>query len=211
MGAVIWCGLLIGLSSVVLGVASYFHLSSEAVALRESVMTGVDGAWHTRFALNVGFLTTGLVRVGAHCFRLPPEPRAALAAIHGAEVGVYRLPEAAGEADHRAILARADQAMAARRWDRVVGVSRENELVAVYVPRRGLASNRMKCCVLVLQGRDLVIAGGRGNPEPLLQLANERPNKFRGVVRIKTGTVWPQSKEFHANYTDLGSPVGETE
>jgi len=32
----------------------------------------------------------------------------------------------------------------------------------------------MKCCVLVLHGRDLVIAGVSGNLEPLLQLAQSK-------------------------------------
>jgi hypothetical protein len=63
--------------------------------------------------------------------------------------------------------------MSARRWDRAVGVSRENELVAVYFPRRGLSTKRMKCCVLVLQGRDLIVAGASGNLEPLLAIATK--------------------------------------
>ncbi len=89
-------------------------------------------------------------------------------------MGVYKLQGAAGWVDHRAILARADQEMAARRWDRVVGVSRENQLVAVYVPKRGLSSQRMRCCVLVLEGRNLIVVGASGNVEPLLELADSR-------------------------------------
>jgi hypothetical protein len=50
-------------------------------------------------------------------------------------------------------------------------VSRENELVAVYVPCSGVSTERMKCCVLVLHGRDLIVAGASGNLEPLLEIA----------------------------------------
>jgi hypothetical protein len=96
-----------------------------------------------------------------------------LDSIRGAEVGVYQLQGTAGWVDHCAILARADREMSARRWDRVVGVSREHELVAVYVPKLGLRSNRAGCCVLVLQDRDLVVVKANGNLDPLLELAQQ--------------------------------------
>jgi hypothetical protein len=55
----------------------------------------------------------------------------------------------------------------------VVGVSKENSLVAVYVPRRGFTTQRIRCCVLVLQGRDLIVVGASGNLDPLLQIAGK--------------------------------------
>jgi hypothetical protein len=162
-----------GLLMLIIGVTSYFRLSSEASILRDSAMACVDGAWSKKIALNVGFLTTGAVRAGSHLFKLAPEPRAAFDSIRGAEVGIYKLQGTAGWVDSGAILARADKAMSARRWDRVVGVSHENELVAVYVPRRGLSSERIRCCVLVLEGGNLVVAGASGNLDPLLQIAGK--------------------------------------
>ena len=114
------------------------------------------------------------MRAGSQFFKMPAEPRAALDSIRGAEVGIYQLEQSAAWVNPGAILARADKAMLARRWDRVVGVNREQELVAVYVPQRGLSTDRLTCCVLVLHGRDLVIGGASGNPEPLLQLAHSR-------------------------------------
>jgi len=166
-------GVLVGFVLAVVGVTGYFRLSSEGTILRESAMSCVSGTWDKKIALHVGMLTTGLVRAGSHLFRLAPEPRAAFDTLRGAEVGLYKLQEGAGWVDHQAILARADRAMSARRWDRAVGVSRENELVAVYFPRRGLSTERMKCCVLVLQGRDLIVAGASGNLEPLLAIATK--------------------------------------
>jgi hypothetical protein len=159
---------------VVIGVASYFRLSSEASALQRSVLATGNGVWNKKFALNVGFFTTGLVRAGSAFFKMPPEPRAALDSIRGAEVGVYKLDKSAGWVNPSAILARADKAMSARRWDRVVGVSHKHELVAVYLPRHGFSTEHMKCCVLVVHDRDLVIAGATGNLEPLLQLAQSK-------------------------------------
>jgi len=165
--------LLIGFAAATIGVISYFRLSSEASILRESVIAG-DGRWNKKIAVNVGFFTTSLARVGSRFFKMPPEPRAALDSIRGAEVGIYKLEESAGWVDPNAILARADKAMSARRWDRVVGVSHEHELVAVSLPHRGLSPEHMRCCVLVLQGNNLVVAGASGNLDPLLELARTK-------------------------------------
>ena len=173
--------LMVWFVGTVIGVASYFRLSSEASALSESVIAG-NGMWNKKIALNVGFFTTGLVRAGSRFVKMPPEPRAAFDSIRGAEVGVYQLEKSAGWMDQDAILARADKAMSARRWDRVVGVSHEHELVAVYVPHRGFSTARMKCCVLVLQDRNLVIAGASGNLEPLLELAQTKVD-LSGMTR----------------------------
>jgi len=158
----------------VVGVTSYFRLSSEAATLRESALSSLNVPWNRKINLNVGFFTTGLVRVGSHFINLPPEARAAIASVRGAEVGVYNLGRTAGHWDGGSILARADEAMAARCWDRLVGVSRKEELVAVYVPRRGLSSSRVRCCVLVLNRENLIVAGGSGNLLPLLQIAHEK-------------------------------------
>src|SRR5689334_10402664 len=90
------CGLIVGISVVVLGIASYFRLSPETSALRESVLTSVNGTWNKRIALNVGFFTTGLVRAGSHFFKMAPEPRAAFETLRAAEVGIYKLQGDAG-------------------------------------------------------------------------------------------------------------------
>lgn len=151
-----------------------FCLSGEAAALRGSAMSGLSGHWSKKIALRFGWLETCLLRTVSHAFKLAPEPRAALDSLRGAEVGVYRLHGEAGWAEFRTILARTDKAMSGRRWDRVVGVSHERELVAVYVPRRGLSAETMRCCVLVLQGQDLIIAGASGNLGPLFEVAAKR-------------------------------------
>ncbi|MGH7967363.1 MAG: hypothetical protein ACREIC_01410, partial [Limisphaerales bacterium] len=71
------------------------------------------------------------------------------------------------------ILDRADKAMTRRGWVRVVGVIQENQLVAVYLPRNGISSSRMKACVAVLDGRDLVVVSARGNLEPLMDIVEK--------------------------------------
>ncbi len=153
------------------GVAGYFRLGSETRALRGSLMATVAGQWEKKFAVHVGWLTLGLVRVGTRCVNLPPEPRAALDALHGLEVGVYRLQHQPVSLDRRTIFPDADRVMRVRGWERIVGVVRSHELVGIYIPRKGLSPGRMACCLVVLKDRDLVVASARGSLEPLLRIA----------------------------------------
>jgi hypothetical protein len=54
-----------------IGVAGYFRLSSETQALRGSLMNLTPGAWDKKFAVHVGSLTMGLVRIGSRFLKLP--------------------------------------------------------------------------------------------------------------------------------------------
>jgi hypothetical protein len=164
------------------GVASYFRLSSETTALRRSVMASVPGHWDKKIAVNIGYFTMGLVRCGTHFIKMPPEPRAAMNALSGAEVGVYKLQEEPQAADARAIFASADKAMQRRGWERIVGVAKERELVAVYMPRKGLSLEHMRCCVMVWHGRELVVASARGNLAPLMDLVASKRNNTSDLL-----------------------------
>jgi hypothetical protein len=64
--------------------------------------------------------------------------------------------------------------MAARGWDRIVGVVHENDLVMIYMPHKRVTARNIKCCVAVFSGRDLVVVSARGNVQPLLALAEGR-------------------------------------
>jgi len=153
------------------GVAGYFQLGSEATILRKCIMTSVPGQWDKKIAVHLGGLTCGLVRAGSRLFNLPPEPRAALEAVHGVEVGVYKLQEQPVSLNRQAIFSKADQAMTARGWLRVVGVAKGTDIVAIYIPRTGFSARQMSCCLLVLDDQNLVVASARGNPQPLLAIA----------------------------------------
>jgi hypothetical protein len=169
----------------IIGVTGYFRLSSETAALRTCVMSAVPGVWDKKIALHVGWLTTTVIRTGSRFFTLPPEPRAALDALHGAEVGVYKLQQDPGSLDFPAFFASTDRTMKSRGWDRIVSVAKEREFVGVYFPHRKVSLRGVKCCVVVLQGRDLVVASASGNLEPLLKLAEDRPEfkDFREQLR----------------------------
>jgi len=156
-----------------IGVVGMFQLGSETTILRKTLMSSVAGNWDKKISIRVGGITTALVRGGSRFLKLPPEPRAALDSLNGAEVGVYNLREEPGYVERGPILARADKAMATRGWDRVVGVVQENDLVAVYMPHKKLSARNLRCCVVVFSGRDLVVVSARGNVEPLLALAEK--------------------------------------
>jgi hypothetical protein len=157
-----------------IGIAGCFRLSSATQTLRNSVIESVPGQWDKRFAVHVRGLTLGLMRFGSRFFNLPPEAKAALETLHGAEVGVYILQDAPSALDYSAMFTAADKCMRRRGWDRIVGVARGRQFVAVYMPRNLRTVKRMACCVAVLNEQDLVVASARGNLEPLLELATQR-------------------------------------
>jgi hypothetical protein len=162
-----------------LGVASYFRLSSPTQALRRSVMEAVPGEWDKRIGVNVGGFTLALARFASHFFQMPPEPKAALDALRGADVGLYRLERPPSSRDYSAVLKIADKSMLRRGWERIVGVAQRGQLVAVYMPRGLRADRRFNCCVVVLNDQDLIVASGRGNVEPLLDLARQQLPEHR--------------------------------
>jgi hypothetical protein len=159
---------------VIIGVTGYFRLGSETRALRNGFMDGVHGEWDTRFAFHVGRITTFLAQAGMHFVHLPPEARTALDAARGAEAGIYRLRQAVANLDPAAVFTAADKAMKSRGWERLVGVAKGCELVAVYVPVKSFSAKHTSLCVAVLHDRDLVVASARCNAEPLLQLATRK-------------------------------------
>lgn len=172
--AILLCGLVTLPVLLAFGVISFFQLSGDASALRATALEALPGKWNNKVTLHPGFFTTALVRTVAPFFKLPPEAQAAIASLRGAEVAVYKNSQASADwVNTGALLARADRTMSARRWDRVVGVSQQDELVAVYAPRGGLGANSVRCCVLVLHRNDLVVAGASGNIDPLIEIAQQ--------------------------------------
>ena len=163
----------------VLGITSYFRLSSETAVLRDSVLKSAPQAvtWKKKFAVNVGWFTTGVVRTGLSFVKLSPDARAATGAVRAFEVGLYEAERNPGGLDGAAILARADKAMSARGWMPVAAVKHRGELVAVYMPARLASLEKAKCCVMVLQGRQLIVASMRGNLEPIVQIAQNHGTK----------------------------------
>jgi len=165
-------------------VIGFFQLGSDTSALRESVMAGVGGSWEKKIAVHAGFLTTGFIRIGSKALKLKAEPRAAIESLRGAEVGVYSLRERPASVDNGFILARADKAMSARGWERIVGVSNDGKLVAVFCPQRSGSGGMLKLCVLVLDERNLVVVSGKGEMGPLFELAMKRIGREKKLAEF---------------------------
>ena len=163
--------LLVVLAAVV---ANCFRLGSDARALRNELIKSSGVEWRQQIALNAGTLTLGAVRAGLSCVKLDPGARAALQSVRTAGVGVYQLPPGTPPPDRAAMLTAADSAMTARGWERMVGVMDGHDLVTVYLPKN-VAVHRLKCCVMVFDGEEMVLVSAQGNLEPLLKYALDQP------------------------------------
>jgi len=152
-------------------VASFLHLGSDARALRNGLIKSSGVEWRQQIAVNAGHLTLDAVRAGLSRVKLDPAARAALQSVRSAGVGVYQLPPGASRPDRAAMLAAADSTMTARGWERVVGVMDHKDLVAIYLPGKNVSVHHLKFCVMVFDGKEMVLVSAQGNPEPLLQYA----------------------------------------
>jgi hypothetical protein len=161
------------LALAVYGVTSYFRLSSEMAGLRDNLQTASGQEWRRTIALNIGGFTFGAARAGLGLVNLQEEARVALQMVRACEVGIYRAAEDA-PTDRAAMLTAADEAMQRRGWERVVGVIKDDILVAVYMPAQPTAPSRMKCAVMVCEGRQMVLASARANLDPAINFALAR-------------------------------------
>lgn len=154
-------------------VTGIFRLGSETSTLKSSFMAASGADWRTRIALNLGRVTFGLVQFGTSFIQMPREGRAALNGLNQAEVGVYETARSYESISSSAILAATDKAMEKRGCVRIVGVIQRDNLVAVYVPKKGKLNSQVHASVLVLHENRLVVAGVRANPNELMKLIPE--------------------------------------
>jgi hypothetical protein len=183
-----WIGLtlllipFVALGVIALGAASYLHLSSDMRALRNGLMKASGVEWRQLLGLNLGSRTLGVVRVGLSLAPLDAQARAAAQTVRGAEVGIYELTPGTKAPDGAALLATADTVLNARGWERVVGVLDGEELVSVYVPTEAIATRQVKCCVLVFDGRQMVLVSVQANVKPLWECLRNQTD-LRAKVR----------------------------
>jgi len=160
---------LIALGGLALGVASYFHLSSDTRTLRNELTQASEAEWRQQIGLNIGSMTLGAVRGGLSFAPLDPRAKAALRGVRGIEVGIYEMTSESNRPDRAAMLTVADSVMSARGWERAVGVLDGEQMVGVFLPAKISSAKRMKCCVVVLDGRQMVVVSARADLEPLLE------------------------------------------
>ncbi len=166
--------LVVGLSAVPSGLIflacrSVRSVTDDSRVVRQALLKAGDAEWTPTIELGVGGGVLGLARRGLGFADLPPEARAVVNAVRGADVGIYRLTK--GGRNRVALLEATDRGMSDRGWERVVGVISGSELVAAYLPRDLKSGRDLRLCVMVLDGEEMVVVGARGNLEPLLKLA----------------------------------------
>lgn len=172
---------------VAVGVASYFYPSSDIRALCNGLTRCSKAEWDRVIVLNIGGLTTSAVRTGLSFAKLDEDAHAALRAVRAVEVGIYRLKSGSDVPDRTAMLTAADEAMAARGWDRIVSVTEHGDLVAVYTPSSTTSFSKVKCCVMVFHGEELIVASARANLEPLVKFVLAKHADPQGSPFVATG------------------------
>src|SRR5262249_33672400 len=120
---------------------------------------GITGS-EKKIELGVGFFTVGVAKLAtkitARFVDVPPEARTAISSLKEAECSVYQFRQR--RQSLASILADADKSMAGHGYERLVGVIQENQLVAVYIPKKMKSARDLKASVLVLNDKQLVCA-----------------------------------------------------
>ena len=126
--------------------------------------------------------------------KAPEEARIALDAMRSVEVSVNELHGHGYEPNRAEVLAEADRRMSKRGWDRLVCVLDRDSAVAVYVSPEDVTSSDVRVSVLVMDGKQMVAATGRGRLEPLYALAMRKaPMEFLA----RKGNMGPFVAEMH--------------
>jgi hypothetical protein len=152
-----------------------FRVSSETRALRDAALDGgLEGA-DEKIEISLGRLAFAAANFGIGFVPpedIPAEARQVLGSVKGAEVSVYRFERRTG--DLGKMLAAADKALEKRGCERLVGVLKEDQLVAVYIPKSMRSPKDVCFNVLVLSRNDLVCVGARGDVQTILDLAMQK-------------------------------------
>jgi hypothetical protein len=191
--AVLTCATL-SVALCIYSAAGFLRLGSDARSLRDSLASSPGFGLTKRFEINVGPITTGLIRRGLLFVEVDEELGAALQAVRSVEVGIYQAAWDEPGLERASLLARADESMAGRGWERTVSVVNGRELVAIYMPEGKSASRNIRAVIAVLSGDDLVLVSGRSNLEPLMRLAMKKA-AFEGAAFSSTGAGSPCSRD----------------
>jgi len=154
--------------TAVAGIWTMLHASREVATLRDCVLTSTVADGRKEIEFSVGPLLFGLARAGLNWVELEPEVRSLLGAVRGASVGVYRLDQAV--LDRPSLIEKVDDAMSRRGWERMLGVMDGDDCVLAYVPANLRSPHDLRLSLLVLDGRQLVVASVRADPEPAMEL-----------------------------------------
>lgn len=161
-------------------IANVVTLSREAAALRTSVLAQNELPARLQVQGSAGPVLLGMVRNGLKFIPdVPAEAHQALAAVRTLSCAVYRLDGDATSSQRAKLTQRALATMKGRGWERTICVQDTTDTVLVFT-RPEENNRRVRVCVAVCSGGDLVIADATLDPERLSgliyqQLAANRP------------------------------------
>jgi hypothetical protein len=155
-------------------VATHIGLSGEARVLRDELKTATGSTWSTRVQLSSGPLLIPAARAVVSLCNVDDEARCALAAVSSASVGVYELAEAGESPGLGAGLAALDKRMSSSGWERLVTVIDNQENVVVYAKSGGQWNSKMRICVGVVTGKELVVVSATIRPDALMPLIDKQ-------------------------------------
>lgn len=144
-------------------------------SLRSGLLETLDVKTSQRIEANVPGVVATLARWGVGFTPAPPEVKTALRSFHGGQAGVYQLANNPAGCSRAELVSLADAHLAERGWSRIVTVLDRDEVVMVFAPDdEELTPHDMTACVVVLSGRQLVIASARGDLTHIFKLAHAK-------------------------------------
>lgn len=179
----LWMLGLMGVSALALAVIAVdlLTLNRETAALRKAMFaaTGVSGKMVVQLDIGPAWMLASRVMV-ACVPQVPEEARLALKAARRACVGVYQIPRGTKVRDGAALMARADEMMAARGWTRTVGVMEKSQTVLLYMPTHPESGDVLQVCVAVCEGSQIVVVSAEVAAKPLQELIAKKGG-FKGA------------------------------
>ena len=159
----------------VVELASLFSLVKEAAKLREVVVDTTSIPLQTKVQFSVGPAMLGIGRVAVSFIdEAPREAKQALAAMRRASVGVYEFDLAPTEAQQVALWEATEQRVNRDGWQRIVSVTEGSQSVMIFMPQDSRSGELLEVCVVVCEGRQLIIVSAVADPAPLMALAQEQ-------------------------------------
>ena len=154
-------------------VATHIGLSREARVLRDELKTATGSTWSTRVQFSSGPLLIPAARAVVKFCNVDDDARCALAAVSSASVGVYEIDEAGESPGLGGGLASLDARMSRNGWERLVTVIDDKENVVVYTKAGSNWDSKMRVCVGVVTGRELVVVSATVRPGALMPLIDK--------------------------------------
>ena len=165
---------LVGVGLVVLLVYRTITVGGDIRAVRGVLLKDLGVKCASKVEISAQPWVVALTRLGLGFAPLEPEARLAMKSIRSAEVGVYRLAANLNDRERCELFRQVATRMADRHWDRTVTVIGRDEMVMVFSPDEKENSSNIDAFVFVLNGRDLVLVSGRGNLDPIVELARTK-------------------------------------